>query len=170
MNKFSLNQTVVYNGNTPIPLKAMRGALAKVKGVVDTEQSAIVIEWMESPLRNGQEDGQYMSFMFDPVPQRSAEPWFSYTINRDQLKENIARAGLQQTYAMLHESLDKLISKILASPDPNPQKVEAPKALPEPYFGEHPNPDCGVKDPNIHCRMPRCASCDKKVPKKNGTE
>lgn len=138
--KFSLNQVVVYNGNTPIPLKALPGAMAKIKGVVDAEQSMIVVEWMESPLRMGQEDGQYMSFMFEPVPIRSAEPWFSYTINREMLKTTIAQIGIQATYAKLHEALDGLISKILASPDT--AKVDPPKLLPPPY---------GTKqDPTLH--------------------
>lgn len=117
MNKFTLDQVVVYNGNTFMKMLAEPGAMGKVKGFVDGEGRMLVIEWMDMSQRNGQPDGQYMADSFDPVPPASEKPWFSFTIQKETLRKEVFLRGYPAVVMQLHAQLQGLIDKILSMPD-----------------------------------------------------
>jgi hypothetical protein len=123
---FKLDEVVVYNGNTPFKMLAQPGAMAKVKGLVDSEGRMLLVEWMDSSFRNGQQNGQYMADMFSPVPDASQKPWYSFTITKEVLRKEIFMRGFPVVAMRLHNALDALIMKAMGE-EP---KDEPPKQLP----------------------------------------
>lgn len=132
--KFQIGQIIVFNGSSPFKMLARQGAMARVEGYAG---EWVEVKWLDSPLRNGQNDSVYPEGLFDLAPPTHQKPLMELKLNEEVIRDMIFQEGFPATVAYLHGFLQKSVEALIRG-DFKKNKVEI-KMLPAPK-DEHSDP------------------------------